>query len=537
MSTEENKLRRQISHVWMVSRELDGVAGVGGVKDVTRQLLTAIARRGIQASLVMPLYSRIDRVRHGLVDTGLEIALPMDYAHEKRMVRVGFYQAEIAGVDVYFVDAPCYSQKAGIYTYTQAEAIRAGNPALAGSGYYDFFEMNITLQKAALELIQHLGVRPDVVHCQDAHTALIPALMRAIPRYRSYFSRTVAGITIHNAGPAYNQEVFDIDFAQAITELPVQVIHYGLHQGGVYPFVIGGTYADFVNTVSENYAREIMEVPAEDARTGGIGTAFRERGIELTGVTNGIDPAEYDPTRPEAMGIAAAYNPGAGDLEGKARCRQALIEEINAGTKGDVDIFGTLDDASGRPLVTMIARLTPQKGVDRFVDAVNELLKQDPDILFLVLGTGDPRYEEKLKTLAGDAEFEGRVALALGYSPALAMRIYAAGDFFVNPAEFEPCGLTDYMAQLMGNVPVVHYVGGLVKVKDGVTGYGYEPHTAGALVKTLKRAITNFRKHPEKHRRIIQQAVKTIHERYTWDKVLEQGYLPLYMTRHFGSKT
>ncbi len=513
----------------MISRELGGVAGVGGVKDVTRQLLAAIARRDMQATLVMPLYSGIDRDQHHLVDTGLELAFPLDFALEKRVARARIHQAEVVGAAVYLVDAPCYAQKEGIYTCTLAEAVRAGDPDLAGSGYFDYFEMNVTLQKAALELIQHLGVRPDVIHCQDAHTAFVPAMLRTIPRYRSYFARTGVGITIHNAGPAYNQEVFDVGFAQAMTELPWRAIDGGLHNGGVYPFVVGGSFAGFVNAVSENYAREMMQVPAEDERTGGMGTAFRRRGIRLTGVTNGIDPSEYDPTDPVKMSIAAAYNPAVGDLAGKAECRRALMAEINQGQTPRVQVYGSLDDVPGRPLITMIARLTPQKGVDRFIDAASQLLEgQEPGALFLVLGTGDPRYEDELKELAQDPRFEGRVALALGFSPSLANRIYAAGDFFVNPAEFEPCGLTDYMAQLMGNVPVVHYVGGLVKVQDGVTGYGYEPHTAEALAETLRRAMAVFHQHPDEHRRIIQQAIQTIHERYTWDKVLERGYLPLY---------
>ncbi len=518
-----------VNNVWMVSRELGGVAGVGGVKDVTRQLLAAIARRGVRASLVMPCYSGIDRTRHRLVDTGIELALPMDYESDKRTVRVHIYQAQVVGATIYFVDAPSYAQKEGIYTTTLAEAIRAGDPDLVGSGYFDYFEMNVTLQKAALGLMQHLGARPDVIHCQDAHTALIPAMLRTIPRYQHYFAQVGTGITIHNAGPAYNQEVFEIGFAQAITELPSQVISEGLHNGGVYPFVIGGTHAGFINAVSENYAREIMEVSAEDERTGGMGTAFRRRGIQLTGVTNGIDPSEYDPTARAKMGIAAPYDPVAGDLAGKADCRRALIAEINQRQIPGVQVYGGLDDAPDRPLITMIARLTPQKGVDRFIDAASRLLEgAEPDVLFLVLGTGDPRYEDELRELAQDPRFRGRIALALGFSPSLANRIYAAGDFFVNPAEFEPCGLTDYMAQLMGSVPVVHFVGGLVKVQDGVTGYGYRPHTPKALAETLLRAIATLRQQPDEHQRIIQQAIQTIHERYTWDKVLEQGYLPLY---------
>ena len=107
-----------IHDIWMVSRELGGVAGVGGVKDVTRQLLAAIARHNLQATLVMPLYSSVDRVRHHLADKGIELALPMDYARQKRTVRAHIYQAEVVGATVYFVDTPCFAQKEAIYTYT-----------------------------------------------------------------------------------------------------------------------------------------------------------------------------------------------------------------------------------------------------------------------------------------------------------------------------------------------------------------------------------------------------------------------------------
>ncbi|MGC8879444.1 MAG: glycosyltransferase, partial [Anaerolineae bacterium] len=278
-----------------------------------------------------------------------------------------------------------------------------------------------------------------------------------------------------------------------------------------------------------------MEAPPDDEQTVGIGAAFRARGIQLLGVTNGIDPSEYDPTRPQEMGLAAGYNPMAGDMVGKSICRRALVAEINSGQSDSLQINGYLEDAPGRPLVTMVSRLTAQKGVDRFIEAVRLLLEgspdqpPDPEILFLVLGAGDPAYQEALIQLANAPRFRGRIAVIIGHGPAVARRVYAAGDFFVNPAAFEPCGLTDYMAQLMGTVPVVHLVGGLVKVQDGITGYGYYPHTAEALAATLRRAITVMREQPEQHLRIIQQAIRTIYERYTWDKVLEHGYMPLYM--------
>jgi starch synthase len=545
-----------INDVWLVSREMEGIAGAGGVKDATRQLLIAIARQGTRATLVMPRYTAVDR---GLLsDTGVELTFPTDYTSEKRSTHTRIYRTEVSNAVVFLVDAPCYAEKESIYCYTSGESRRMGQPEIAGTGYYDFFEMNVVLQKAALELIQALNARPDLIHCQDAHTAFIPAMMRLIPRYQGYFAGFGSGITIHNAGPGYHQEVYDVEYAQAMTELPRPVIERGTHRNGVYPFLVGGYYAGFINTVSENYAREIMEAPADDEQTVGIGAAFRERGIQLVGVTNGIDPAEYDPTKPDEMDIAAAYNPLAGDMAGKAECRRALVAEINQRRSEGVEIEGWLDDAHPprlcppfggkdtrlqcpdgqtccRPLVTMISRLTAQKGVDRFIQAIRQMLEgvpghfpADPDVLFLVLGTGDSGYLKALRDLARDARFDGRIAVAIGYGPSLARRIYAAGDFFVNPAAFEPCGLTDYMAQLMGNVPIVHLVGGLVKVQDGETGYGYYPHTAEALAATLRRAIATFREHPDRHLRIVQQAIRTIHERYTWDRVLQYGYMPLY---------
>jgi starch synthase len=438
-----------------------------------------------------------------------------------------------APATVYLVDAPCFSLKEGIYTYTQAEAARAD--AKAGHGYCDFFDMNMTLQKAALELIQALGARPDLIHCQDAHTAFIPAMMRLVPRYRDYFADIGAGITIHNAGPGYHQEIYDPALVMAKTELQEEVVMEGLHRSAIYPFIVGGLYAGFVNTVSENYAREIMAAPADDEESVGIGAAFRERGIALTGVTNGIDPADYDPTRPDVMNIAAAYNPLVGDMAGKALCRQALIEEINTRKNDHVKIAGSLVDGPGRVLITTISRLTAQKGVDRFIGAMHEMLDEDviegrldPGVMFLILGAGDPRYQDELIAMAEDERYAGQVAVAVGYGPRLANHIYAGGDFFVNPAAFEPCGLTDYMAQLMGTVPVVHLVGGLVKVEDSVTGYGYEEHTSQALAATLWRAIDTFRNEPETHARIIQQAIERIFDRYTWDQVLRHGYMPLY---------
>jgi len=147
-------------------------------------------------------------------------------------------------------------------------------------------------------------------------------------------------------------------------------------------------------------------------------------------------------------------------------------------------------------------------------------------MMMLVLGTGGDRFESQLIRLAESEQFRGRMCFLKGYNPELANRIYAAGDFFIVPSRYEPCGLTDFIAQLFGNIPVVHHVGGLVKVKDGVTGIAYQGESPDALLSALQRALDLYGDRPLK-RRIQQQAVEEILQKYTWTTVIRK-YLELY---------
>jgi starch synthase len=516
--------------IWIVLRELLGIAFSGGVGVVGAQKAKALARAGIRVVLVMPYYTRAKADGLDVQDTGIELDLPMDYSPvTKRRTRAKVYKVDgwAPGCTVYLIQAPCF-EKEGIYTYTQGEAERCGDRGLVAQGHQDFFEMNVTLEKAALELIIRLEARPDIVECHDAHTALIPAMMRIIPRYRGYFRGVATGIIVHNAGRAYNQQVFDVRFARAITELPDAVLETAHHRGGVYPFVVGGMYASWVSTVSDKYADEIMNDPIEDERTDGIGTAFRERGIHLIGITNGVDPEDYQPTDPMRMKIAAAYNPARDNLAGKRECRVALIREIGANSTRNVRFVGHLVDAPGRAMVATISRLSTMKGIDRCVAGVRRLLRGPDarDALFIALGTGESEYEDELSGLA--AEFEGRVAVAFGHDVGLANRVFAGADLFVNAAEFAPCETTDFNAILMGTAPVVHHVGGLTKVNNKVNGYAYYYHTGEALAEALRTAVDTLVRRPDDHVRLIRQGIQLIYDWYTWDKVIERGYMPIY---------
>ncbi|MFH1019435.1 MAG: glycosyltransferase, partial [Pseudomonadota bacterium] len=155
------------------------------------------------------------------------------------------------------------------------------------------------------------------------------------------------------------------------------------------------------------------------------------------------------------------------------------------------------------------------------------LLPLDQNFQVLIQGSGSKEIETALAGLAATPKNQGRICLLRGYDQQLANRIYAAGDFFLIPSRYEPCGLTDYIAQLYGNLPIVHHIGGLVKVQDGKTGFSYPEHTSAALTDAMRTALQTFRRNPEKIKAMQQAAVKTIHDTYTWDKVLAH-YLSLY---------
>lgn len=531
---------RKIRSVWMVTREYDGLVGAGGVKDVCRQLAETLAAHGnCSVRVILPRYGFMDAAHLGfsLASVGRNsgricgrrydhvFEVDMHYAAEERRETVAIWQADFNGVTVFLIEADRFATKRGVYTYTEEDEQEVAWQH-QGGGHFDYFAMNILLQKTALDLMMLLDEHPDIIHCQDGHAATLPAMMRENSGYRHYFRHTGAVVTIHNAGLGYHQEVGDLKFAQAITGLPKRVIMAGRLGGSFDPFMAAADYA-VLNTVSENYGRELQETP-DDARTGWLGHALLEHGVSLAGITNGIDPAVFDPTRPEQLGLTAGYDVLGGDLAGKRSCKAAMLAQIaENGLWEQAKQFGTLASSPDVPLFTFIGRLTAQKGVDILIQAIIELLPQEQLSQFLIFGSGAPEFEKQLELLTTSAIGQGRVCFLKGYDPFLVNKVYAAGDFFLIPSRYEPCGLTDYIAQLLGNLPIVHRVGGLVKVIDGQTGFSYSDNTATALATTMSRALMLYRQDSDRIRAMQMAAGKRIIDHHTWEKVMAD-YLLLY---------
>ncbi len=522
-----------IRKIWMLTREYGEIAGAGGVKDVCKQLAESfVVRKSCDVRVILPLYGFIDPERIGFrlmrdphAQGVLQFPVDMNYTKEERREDVRVWTCTKAGVVVYLLEARRFTEKGDVYTYTrQEEATERWK--LAGSGHFDYFAMNILLQKAALELMILLGEHPDVIHCHDGHTAILPAIISECPGFRSYFRSTGCLVTLHNAGIGYHQEVADLPFARAITGLPRDCIESNCLNAAFDPFLAASHHA-VLNTVSENYARELQKTD-NDRLTGWLGHLLAQRGVRIEGVTNGIDPDDFDPSVPEKTGIASAFDPAdpADSLAGKILCKKALLEAIGKGQMpGDLEVIGSLEENEKLPLFTFIGRLSEQKGVDILSIALNNFMQRHSDCQALLLGNGDAVEERRIRELSAVAGLAGRICFLRGYSPRVAKQVYAAGDFFVIPSRYEPCGLTDYIAQLFGNIPIVHHVGGLVKVVDGKTGLAYRGGTE-ELEKALERAIALFSA-PKMLRSMQQEAVMRIREKHTWNQVM-QAYQQLY---------
>jgi starch synthase len=316
------------------------------------------------------------------------------------------------------------------------------------------------------------------------------------------------------------------------------VLSAGTWKDAVDPFLVGAAYAP-INTVSEGYAEEINSGQLEEL-TGGLGAAFKASGVRLLGITNGIAPQAFDPRNPEHSGLPFAFDPARGGLSGKRSCRERFVDLLqgrearNGAAGADVpelsglEIHGSLSRSTDQPLYPFVGRLTGQKGVDILAGAVDRYLSKGADLQFLILGQGERVIEEYLLEIARRAQAEGKLCVLIGYNGQAAKYVYGCGDFFLVPSQYEPCGLTDLFAQVMGNLPIVHAVGGLVKVLPGVTGYSYREHSVDALVEAIAETISDYTGNPGRLEHLRRQAFTEVFQHYTWEKVLREGYLPLY---------
>jgi starch synthase len=446
-------------NIVFAASEVVPFAKTGGLGDVAGALPRALAKMGHTVAVFLPCYRRVWSANVELRSTGLSVPVPIG----ARAIEARIFESRLPGSDVavYLIDQPRYFDRDGLY-------------GAGGRDYEDNCERFVFFNRAVLEAASALDLRPEVVHCNDWQTGLIPVYLKTLYARHPAFADAGSVFTIHNL--AY-LGLF-LHWEMALTGLDWHLFNWRQLEfhGKLCLMKAGIVFADILSTVSPTYAREI-----QTARLGsGLEDLLRYRNADLKGIVNGIDPEAWSPAR-EPM-LAANYDV-ASVVAGKAACKAWLQRHAGLAERAHV------------PLFAQIGRLDPQKGWDLLAEVADRLLERD--VQLVVLGEGDPKYHALLTEL--QHRHPGKVWIYLGFADELAHQIEAGADVFLMPSLFEPCGLNQLYSLAHGTVPVVHATGGLVdtvvdatneNLKSGVaTGFVFREATPHALWTTLERVL------------------------------------------------
>ncbi len=410
--------------VLLVASEMAPFAKVGGLADVVGTLPRHLNANGCDARVILPLYRRIkERYAEQLVFLRWNM-LRMGW----RTLYSGLFRMDFEGVSVYFIDNEYYFGHESVYLEYSFDIER-----------FSFF------QRAVLEALgAPMDFEPDILQCNDWQAGMIPCLLEAHYRSQGFHKALKTVFTVHNLK---YQGIHGVETIADLMDMPPQYMtEEQVLKDGVPNFMKAGiVFADSVTTVSPSYAGEILTTQYGE----GLDGILRQVAFKVKGILNGIDVEEYDPS---ADPLISANFDAESWQRGKAANKRNLQVEMGLDVNPDV------------PLAVMISRLVDQKGIDLLIHVIDRLI--DDGMQIVVQGTGDPFYEWLLGETA--ARNKGAMAAVFAYDNALAHRIYAAGDLFLMPSLFEPCGLSQMIAMRYGTVPVVRETGGL---KDTVHPY------------------------------------------------------------------
>ena len=450
----------------MIASEMHPFATSGGLSEVLGALPQALTRLGHRVTAIIPRYRRVpigpnistvNPTPHRAEPAAdLEAAIEMG----QRQFRVGFYRTEIGErLTAVFVDVPELFDRDGLY----------GN----GDGdYSDNATRFAVFSRAALEYLRKRGERPSVIHVHDWQAGLVPAYQKMLFSPDPVVGGVPVVFTIHNLA---FQGIFPTSTLDEIG-LPRDVLHVEAMEfyGRISYLKAGINFSERITTVSPTYSREILE------RQNGFGFegVLARRSKDLRGILNGIDDTRWNPAT-DAF-LPARYS--ADDLAGKVEVKRFLLE-----SSGLDATAASLE----RPLIGLVSRLTDQKGFDLISAAAEELMTLDA--AWVMLGSGDRKYEEQWKVLA--ARFPDRVSATIGYDERLEHLIEGGADAFLMPSRFEPCGLNQLNSLRYGTLPIVRATGGLNDtVRDRVdgtpgTGFRFDDYTPDALVAAVRKAL------------------------------------------------
>jgi starch synthase len=467
--------------ILMVASEATPYAKTGGLADVIGALPHALADKGHDVAVVLPLY----RSAQPKLTTATRVydALTL-WMSKTRSYAASIRAQSDRGVRFYFVDVPELFDRPALY-------------GEAGKDYPDNHVRFAALCRGALAVARSL-FRPEILHGHDWQAGLIGPYIASTFRTDPTFLGMRSVFTIHNLGyqGIYAREALDE------IGLPRDMFHPARMEfwGNLSFLKAGIVYADAITTVSRGYAREI-QTPEYGFGMEGL---LQTRADRLTGILNGVDYGEWSPeTDPY---IAAPFS--VDDLSGKRACKADLLRT-----------FGLPDDDLDRPVIGIVSRFASQKGFDLIEETAPQLLKRD--VALTVLGTGEPQYEELMRRLAG--QFPGKVGVRVEFSNEVAHKVEAGADIFLMPSRYEPCGLNQIYSLRYGTVPVVRATGGLDDTIDESTGFKFAGYDGGALSGALGAALDAYRSR-ERWTGIMKNGMRRDH---SWSRSADQ-YVQLY---------
>ena len=443
---------------------------VGGLADVVGALPKYLKKLGIDGRVIMPFHREIKERYGSITEHMADFQASLGW----RSQYVGLEKLEVDGIVTYFIDNEFYF----------------GGPIYCGGDFegeqYAFFT------RAVMDVIPLLDFDVRILHCNDWHTAMMPLLAKT--QYQDGMQSGLKTLlTIHNLhfqgqfSHEFDRDLLGIDDMLAT---PQFIEHYGCDN----MLKAGIVFADKVNTVSPTYAREICEPYLGETLDG----VLRSRGSDLSGILNGIDTDVWNPSTDEY--VPAHFS--ARSISRKAQVKSALLDELG---------FKRVPEGEEVPVISMVGRLTPQKGIDLVRFALDEIMQED--VRVIILGTGHTEFEEFLR----DAEnrYKGRLCSYIGYNANLAHRIYAGSDLFLMPSLFEPCGISQMIAMRYGTLPIVHETGGLVdtvvpynEFTGEGNGFSFANYDAGEMLNAIRYALTKWRQ-PKVRKQLVKQAMSS----------------------------
>ncbi|MBN7826086.1 glycogen synthase GlgA [Bowmanella dokdonensis] len=458
--------------ILFVVSEVEDLAKTGGLADVAKSLPIALRSLGHDVRIVKPYYKQLaDKFKLENVSDEQQV-----HAGDKEY-RFNIKRLELESVPVYCVDYPDYFHRAGLYS-------DGYQPFGDNAERFAFFSL------AALQTARAVDFQPDIIHCNDWHTSLCSYFIKR--DQSGFFARTKSLLTIHNGAYQGSYRFADIPFLRPHSELAAQIDSHG----NLNFLKMGIVYADKINAVSPNYARELLTPLGSH----NLYHELQSRANDVTGILNGCDYQQWDPA--SDTWLPANYN--SESLKGKKVCKKALQEEVGLPVK------------DGVPLIGMLCRLTEQKGFGYLLPILGQLLQHNVQVL--VIGTGDPVISDVLQFNA--AQHPDKLVFRDDFSTRIAHMLEAGCDFFLMPSLFEPCGLNQMYSLAFGTIPIVRAVGGLrdtvldlQMLPEQATGFMFEAPDSSALLNCVRRALLFYHEYPDE---FVQMQKRAMRHRFTW---------------------